>query len=123
MAEESERGEVVLEEMSCRHLSDFCRVLHDADEGRCRHFFKKIDHRLFCRRESIDDFLVDRADDESVELCGDGRIYRRFEVEHRQRPVFAFLGVLDYAGAKIAAERSFPFYKNTDFFHCVMIVP
>ena len=110
MAEETERGEVVLEEMSCRHLPDFRRVLYDAHERRCRHFFEKIDYRFFCRDESINDFLIDCAYDESVEFSSDGRIHARLKVKHRQRPVFAFLGMVNYAGAKVAAECPFTFY-------------
>ena len=109
MSEESERGEAVLEEMPHRHLPDFCRILHDTHKRRSRHFFKEIDDRLFRRGERIDDFLIDRADDESVEFSCDRRIYARLEVKHRQRPVFAFLGMVNYAGAEITAESPFTF--------------
>ena len=110
MSEKPEGCEVALEKMSGRHLSYFHRVLHDAHEWRRGHLFKKINYRLFCRCKGINDFLVDRADDESVEFSCDRRIYARLEVKHRQRPVFAFLGMVNYSGTKITAECTLTFY-------------
>lgn len=107
MAEKAEGGEVVLQEESCCHLSDLYGVLHDPYERRHLHLFEEIYDGLFCGGKCVDDLFVQGADYESIKLREIRRAYGGFKVKHRQRPIFAFLGVVDYAGAKIAAESPF----------------